>query len=35
VLPWLASDIGGVGAVSDRMVAGARNSAELIWGLAR
>jgi pheromone shutdown-related protein TraB len=35
VLPWLASDIGGVGAVADRMVAGARNSAELIWGLAR
>ncbi|WP_336363360.1 TraB/GumN family protein [Halalkalicoccus salilacus] len=35
VLPWLAADIGGVGAVGDRMLAGARNSAELIWGLVR
>jgi pheromone shutdown protein TraB len=35
VLPWLAADIGGVGAVGDRMVMGARNSAELIWGLLR
>ncbi|MFC7222347.1 TraB/GumN family protein [Halalkalicoccus sp. GCM10025322] len=35
VLPWLAADIGGVGAVGDRMLVGARNSAELIWGLVR
>lgn len=35
VLPWLAADIGGVGAVGDRMIVGARNSAELIWGLVR
>jgi pheromone shutdown-related protein TraB len=35
ILPWLAADIGGVGAVGDRMVMGARNSAELIWGLLR
>ena len=35
VLPWLAADIGGVGAVGDRMLVGARNSAELIWGLLR
>ncbi|MFC6906329.1 TraB/GumN family protein [Halalkalicoccus tibetensis] len=33
VLPWLASDIGGVGAVGDLMIEGARNSAELIWGV--
>lgn len=32
VLPWLASDIGGVGAIGDLMIEGARNSAELIWG---
>lgn len=32
VLPWLAADIGGVGAIADLMVEGARNSAELIWG---
>ncbi|MEM4780179.1 MAG: TraB/GumN family protein [Halalkalicoccus sp.] len=31
VLPWLASDIGGVGAIGDLMVEGARNSAELVW----
>jgi pheromone shutdown-related protein TraB len=35
ILPWLAADIGGVGAVGDRMVMGARNSAELIWGVLR
>ncbi|WP_122088312.1 TraB/GumN family protein [Halalkalicoccus subterraneus] len=32
VLPWLATDIGGVGAIGDLMIEGARNSAELIWG---
>ncbi|MDL5360532.1 TraB/GumN family protein [Halalkalicoccus sp. NIPERK01] len=31
VLPWLAADIGGVGAVGDLMIEGARNSAELVW----
>jgi pheromone shutdown-related protein TraB len=33
VLPWLANDIGGVGAIGDLMIEGARNSAELIWGV--
>ncbi len=33
VLPWLAADIGGVGAVGDLLVQGARNGAELLWGL--
>ncbi|MCL7417093.1 MAG: conjugal transfer protein TraB, partial [Halalkalicoccus sp.] len=32
VLPWLANDIGGVGAIGDLMIEGARNSAELVWG---
>ncbi|ADJ15536.1 TraB/GumN family protein [Halalkalicoccus jeotgali] len=31
VLPWLAADVGGVGAIADLMVEGARNSAELVW----
>lgn len=31
VLPWLASDIGGVGAIADLMVEGAGNSVDLIW----
>ncbi len=35
VLPWLAADIGGVGAIVDLMIEGARNSADLIWGVLR
>lgn len=31
VLPWLAADIGGVGAIAELMVEGARNSVDLIW----
>lgn len=31
VLPWLASDIGGVGAIGDLMIEGAGNSVDLIW----
>ena len=33
ILPWLAADIGGIGAIGDRMVEGARNSAEILWRL--
>lgn len=33
ILPWLAADIGGVGAVGDRLLLGARRSAEIIWNL--
>jgi pheromone shutdown protein TraB len=33
LLPYLASDIGGIGGLSKEMVAGARESARLIWGL--
>lgn len=35
VLPYLAADIGGVGAITDLMIEGARNSADLVWGLFR
>lgn len=35
VLPWLATDIGGVGAIGDLMVEGARTSADLIWRTLR
>ncbi len=31
VLPWLATDVGGVGAIADLMIEGARNSAALVW----
>ena len=33
VLPWLAPELGGVGEIVDLMVQGARNSADLIWGM--
>ncbi len=35
VLPWLAADIGGIGALGDRLIEGARESVELIVGLIR
>lgn len=35
VLPYLAADIGGMGALGDRLIEGARESAELIVGLFR
>lgn len=35
VLPWLAADIGGIGALGDRLVQGARESLELIVGVFR
>ena len=31
ILPWLAADIGGLSALGEEMVAGARESARLIW----
>jgi len=33
VLPWLAPEIGGVSGVMDQLIAGAENSAELLWEL--
>lgn len=33
VLPWLAADIGGIGALGDRLLEGARESVELIVGV--
>ncbi|WP_121822553.1 TraB/GumN family protein [Halostella salina] len=33
VLPWLAPEIGGVSGLMNELIAGAENSAELIWGL--
>jgi len=33
VLPWLAPEIGGVSGIMNELIAGAENSAELIWGL--
>jgi pheromone shutdown-related protein TraB len=33
VLPYLAPEIGGVSGVMDQLIAGAENSAELLWGL--
>ena len=33
VLPYLAPEIGGVSGVTDQLIAGAENSAELLWGL--
>ena len=35
VLPLFAADLGGIEGVSQLMIDGARNSAELIWGLVR
>jgi hypothetical protein len=31
LLPWLATDIGGLSGLGEEMVAGARESADLIW----
>jgi hypothetical protein len=31
LLPWLAADIGGVSGLGEEMLAGAQESAELIW----
>jgi pheromone shutdown protein TraB len=33
ILPWLSTDIGGVAAVGDLLVEGARNGAETLWGV--
>ncbi|PSP52701.1 hypothetical protein BRC74_06040 [Halobacteriales archaeon QH_7_68_42] len=33
ILPWLSADIGGVAAVGDLLVEGARNGAETLWGV--
>ncbi|WP_135822475.1 TraB/GumN family protein [Halostella litorea] len=33
VLPWLAPEIGGVSGIMSELIAGAENSAELLWGL--
>lgn len=35
VLPYLAADVGGISGVGDRLIAGARESAEIIYGLFR
>ncbi len=35
VLPWLAADLGGVGALGDLLLEGARNSAEVLIGVFR
>ena len=35
VLPWLAADVGGISAVGERLLEGARTSAELIIGVFR
>jgi pheromone shutdown-related protein TraB len=32
VLPWLSADIGGVAAIGDLLLQGARNGAEIVWG---
>jgi len=31
ILPWLSADVGGVGAVGDLLVQGARNGADILW----
>jgi pheromone shutdown protein TraB len=33
LLPWLAADIGGLTGLGEEMIAGAQESAELIWGV--
>jgi len=32
ILPWLSADVGGVAAIGDLLVEGARNGATIVWG---